>query len=77
MRAMVSAIPDIAWHHEVIEVLAPPRAMFRMIVSGHGIDGGRAEMELIRIVELGEDGRCVRSDVFEDEPAARAWLAAQ
>jgi SnoaL-like domain len=76
LHALVDAIPDATWRHEPIEVLSPQRALLRLEVKGRGVDGGPVEIHLARLVEVGAAGICTRNDVFEDEAAARAWLAA-
>ncbi|MFL5847185.1 MAG: nuclear transport factor 2 family protein [Solirubrobacteraceae bacterium] len=77
LHALVDAIPDATWSHDVIEVFAPDRALVRLKVRGAGADGGPVEIDLTRIVGIDADGRYVRGDVFDDEAAARDWLAAQ
>jgi len=77
LRALVETIPDAFWRHEPIEILAPGRALLRLEVRGAGADGGHVEIDVVRIVQIDEDGRYVRGDLFEDEASARNWLADQ
>jgi ketosteroid isomerase-like protein len=76
-RALVEALPDVRWSNELIELLGPDRALARMWSRGSSVDGEPVEIQVVRIVEVDSSGRLARADIFDDERAARAWLAAQ